>query len=77
MNGRSRLLPLTSKSPALYRGTACPAHVCGLPALTTFDDQNRNMFGWTGQVTLKGYDNMSGIGTPDGPNFIKALRAMH
>jgi subtilase family serine protease len=70
-------LPLTSKSPALYRGTACPAHVCGLPALTTFDDQNPNMFGWTGQVTLKGYDNMSGIGTPDGPNFIKALRAMH
>ena len=30
------------------------------------------MFGYTGQVTLKGYDNMSGIGTPDGPNFIKA-----
>ena len=70
-------LPLTSKSPALWRGTACPAYVCGLPALTTFDDQSRNMFGYTGQVTLQGYDNMSGIGTPDGPNFIKALRALH
>jgi len=35
------------------------------------------MFGYTGQVTLKGYDNMSGIGTPDGPHFIKALRALH
>jgi subtilase family serine protease len=70
-------LPLTSKSPAAYRGTACPARVCGLPALTTFDDQSRNMFGYTGQVTLKGYDNMSGIGTPDGPNFIKDLRALH
>jgi subtilase family serine protease len=70
-------LPLTGKSPAVDRGTACPARVCGLPALTTFDDQSRNMFGYTGQVTLKGYDNMSGIGTPDGPNFIKDLRALH
>src|SRR5215469_10785462 len=70
-------LPLSAKSPALWRGTACPAHVCGLPALTTFDDQSNNMFGYTGQVTLKGYDNMSGIGTPNGPKFIAALRALH
>ena len=52
-------------------------HACGFPALTTFDDQSRGMFGYTGQVTLKGYDNMSGVGTPDGPNFIKALRGLH
>ena len=32
------------------------------------------MPGYTGQVTLGGYDNMSGIGTPDGPAFITALR---
>jgi hypothetical protein len=72
----SRLRPLSSNSPALYRGTACPAHACGFPALTTFDDQSRGMFGYTGQVTLKGYDNMSSVGTPDGPNFIKALRGL-
>jgi hypothetical protein len=35
------------------------------------------MPGYKGQVTLKGYDNMTGLGTPNGPNFIKALRAVH
>jgi hypothetical protein len=34
------------------------------------------MFGYAGQVTVKGYDNMTGVGTPDGPNFIAALRAL-
>ncbi len=33
------------------------------------------MFGYTGQVTLKGYDNMSGIGSPNGQSFITALRS--
>jgi hypothetical protein len=32
------------------------------------------MNGYTGQVTLKGYDNMTGIGTPNGQQFINALR---
>jgi hypothetical protein len=32
------------------------------------------MFGYTGQVTLKGYDNMTGVGTPAGQQFITALR---
>ena len=32
------------------------------------------MFGYTGQVTLKGYDNMTGLGTPNGQSFITALR---
>jgi subtilase family serine protease len=66
-------LPLTGKSNPLFRGTACDENTCGAPILTTFDDQNKNMFGYTGQVTLKGYDNMSGVGTP-GPAFIKGLR---
>jgi subtilase family serine protease len=70
-------LPLTSKSPALDRGVLCPRQFCGIVGLTTSDDQSRSMFGYSGQVTLKGYDNMSGLGTPDGPNFIKALRALH
>jgi subtilase family serine protease len=70
-------LPLTSKSPTLWRGVACPRQFCGILGLTTFDDQSKSMFGYTGQVTLKGYDNMSGLGTPNGQNFINALRAGH
>jgi len=68
--------PLTSKSPALFRGTVCDTNTCGIQLLTTFDDQNPNMLGYTGQVTLKGYDNMSGVGTPDGQTFIKAMRRL-
>ena len=34
------------------------------------------MAGYTGQVTLKGYDNMTGLGTPNGQRFISALRQM-
>jgi subtilase family serine protease len=74
-------LPLTSSSPALYRGLVCDvaefAHICGRPTsmtLATFDDQNPQMRGYSGQVTLPGYDNMTGLGTPDGPNFIADLR---
>jgi subtilase family serine protease len=67
-------LPLTKASPAGWRGVYCPTAVCGGDILTTFDDQNANMFGYTGQVTLPGYDNMTGVGTPDGPNFIHDLR---
>jgi subtilase family serine protease len=73
--------PLTSHSPALDRGVECDivifANLCGKPAvqtLMTFDDQNPKMAGYTGQVTLKGYDNMTGLGTPNGPKFIAALR---
>ncbi len=69
-------LPLTSSSPAAFRGVACPPHDCGLWALTTFDDQSTKMFGYTGQVTLPGYDNMSGIGTPNGSSFISGLRSI-
>jgi subtilase family serine protease len=69
-------LPLTSKSPVIYRGTACNKAACGAQILTTFDDQNPKMFGYTGQVTLPGYDNMTGVGTPNGPKFIVALRGL-
>ena len=69
-------LPLTSGSPAAYRGVACDPHDCGAWALSTFDDQNSNMFGYTGQVTLPGYDNMSGVGTPAGQAFISGLRSI-
>jgi subtilase family serine protease len=69
-------LPLTSSSPVAYRGVACDPHDCGLWALTTFDDQSNNMFGYTGQVTLPGYDNMTGVGTPAGAAFISGLRSI-
>jgi|HubBroStandDraft_1064217.scaffolds.fasta_scaffold07070_2 subtilase family serine protease len=69
-------LPITSETPVLYRGTACGAAQCGFTALTTFDDQSYNMEGYAGQVTLKGYDNMTGVGTPNGQAFIAALRKL-
>jgi len=69
-------LPLTSHSPALYRGTACDANTCGAQVLATFDDQSPAMFGYNGQVTLKGYDNMTGVGTPNGQAFLTALRKL-
>ena len=34
------------------------------------------MPGYTGQVTQKGYDNMTRIGTPRGQVFLEALRKM-
>ena len=79
LNGTSAVndaLPLTSASPGLWRGTVCDQYTCGLELLTGFDVQSYNMLGYTGQVTLKGYDNMTGIGTPNGQNFITALRKL-
>ena len=69
-------LPLTNHSPALWRGVACNEQNCGIQILTTFDDQNRNMEGYYGQVTLPGYDNMTGVGTPNGQMFIHDLRLL-
>jgi subtilase family serine protease len=79
-------LPLTSKSPPLYRGIECDltvfVNIClgpkthRIPSLTTNDDQNPHMKGYTGQVTLPGYDNMTGLGTPDMPNFVRDLREL-
>lgn len=69
-------LPLTPRSPSKFRGMACNVSFCGIPSLITSDDQNKNLGGYTGQVTAKGYDNMTGIGTPRGQVFINALRKM-
>lgn len=68
------ILPSTASTPGQFRGVACNVSFCGAPSLITFDDQNPNMAGYTGQVTLKGYDNMTGIGVPAGQAFISALR---
>jgi hypothetical protein len=63
-------LPLNSRSPALWRGVATGT---GGRTLITFDNQDPS---YTRQVTLRGYDNMTGAGTPDGPKFIAGLRKL-
>jgi subtilase family serine protease len=70
------MLPSTSATPAEFRGEVCNVAFCGAPALITMDDQSRAMPGYTGQVTVKGYDNMTGLGTPNGQQFLKALRQL-
>jgi subtilase family serine protease len=69
-------LPVTSATPASYHGVYCDPYFCGYPLITRFDDQSYAMAGYTGQVTLKGYDNMTGLGTPDGQSFISGLRKL-
>jgi subtilase family serine protease len=70
-----QVLPMNRHTPPRYRGTVCGSRTCGLQVLTTFDDESPNMLGYTGQVSRKGYSNMSGIGSPNGQAFIRALRA--
>jgi subtilase family serine protease len=91
LNGTSAFydtLPLTASSPPLYRGVECDLlefeNIClgpgtrknRVPSLTTFDDQSRRMRGYTGQVTRRGYDNMTGLGVPNGQIFIRDLRRL-
>jgi subtilase family serine protease len=72
------ILPSTARTPGLFRAEACDAAALGCHRLSliTFDDQSPTMHGYTGQVTLKGYDNMTGIGTPNGQAFLTALRRL-
>jgi subtilase family serine protease len=66
------VVPSTSRTRAIFRGMAC----CADSQLLTFDDQSPRLPGYTGQVTLKGYDNMTGVGTPRGQYFLRALRKL-
>jgi subtilase family serine protease len=67
--------PVTTMSPSLYRAIWCGTGVCHTSFLSLTDDQHISLAsGFTGQVTLKGYDNMTGLGTPSGQHFITALR---
>jgi subtilase family serine protease len=78
--------PLSARTPARYRGVECDlsvfADICLVPnklrapSLTTFDDQSRSMLGYTGQVTLPGYDDMTGLGVPNGQVFVTDLRKL-
>ena len=69
-------LPLTAKSPVNDRQAYCDQFYCGVNAVLAFDDQSNSMYGYDGQVTQKGYDNMTGVGTPNGQTFITALRKL-
>jgi subtilase family serine protease len=69
-------LPFTAKTRSRYRGSLCRIVDCGIFVLDQLDDQSHQIFGGTGQVTAKGYDNMTGVGTPNGQNFIAALRRL-
>jgi len=68
---------ITSKTPARYHGVACDVAMCGALSLTTFDDESWSMLGYTGQVTRKGYDTMTGVGTPNGQPFVYAMRELY
>jgi subtilase family serine protease len=68
--------PVTSRTASQYRALACSVAACGVLSLVNFDDQSYSMPGYTGQVTRAGYDTMTGIGTPNGPDFIALLRKL-
>lgn len=66
------ILPVTASMPEQDRD----AYTAGTGPLTStgldvFDSQER---AYTQQVTAKGYDTMTGVGTPNGAAFIAALR---
>jgi hypothetical protein len=62
-------LPLGPGSPARFRAMFCPRGLCVEQELITPDDERQALLGTAGQVTLPGYDNMTGLGTPNGPAF--------
>jgi subtilase family serine protease len=70
------VLPLSGHSPTAWRAIFCGVPDCPFRALITTDDQSTGVLGYAGQVTLRGYDNMTGIGTPSGPAFTSALRRL-
>jgi subtilase family serine protease len=68
-------LPLSASSPVLDQTAFTPASIAGLPLLNPLDAQGTAYEAYTDQVTATGYDTMTGLGTPDGSNFIYALRS--
>jgi subtilase family serine protease len=69
-------LPMTAKTPANDRQALCDQFYCFAFEISNFDVQSYNMPGYAGQVTLPGYDNMTGVGTPAGQAFITGLRKL-
>ena len=64
---------VTSSTPSSQQAVYCPPtnELCFGASLETFDAETKAN---TDQVTRKGYDTMSGVGTPNGQDFSAALR---
>ncbi len=65
------ILPVTASMPQQDRDAYIPASGDIPTAVEVFDSQEQAE---TQQVTVKGYDTMTGVGTPNGAAFIAALR---
>ncbi len=65
------ILPVTASMPQQDRDAWQAASGGASPAVDVFDSQERAS---TQQVTAKGYDTMTGVGTPNGAAFITGLR---
>jgi subtilase family serine protease len=65
------ILPVTASMPQQDQDAWEPPSAGVSPAVDVFDSQER---AWTQQVTAKGYDTMTGVGTPNGAAFITGLR---
>jgi subtilase family serine protease len=65
------VLPVNPSAPQQNRAAYTPADDTFSPSIDIFGSQNR---AYTDQVLAKGYDTMTGIGTPNGPAFITGLR---
>jgi len=65
------VLPVTSSMPQQNRAAYIPADDTFDPSVDVFGSQERR---YTDQVIAKGYDTVTGIGTPNGAAFISGLR---
>jgi subtilase family serine protease len=65
------ILPVTASMPQQNRDAYSPATSQYSASINVFDSQER---AYTSQVTAKGYDTMTGVGTPNGAAFIAGLR---
>ncbi len=65
------IAPVTASMPQQDRDAWEPASGGASPAVDVFDSQER---AYTQQVTARGYDTMTGVGTPNGTAFITGLR---
>ncbi|MFD7156144.1 protease pro-enzyme activation domain-containing protein [Kribbella sp. NPDC059898] len=65
------VLPLPATTPQQNRAAFIPANGTDSASLDVFDSHDRTE---TDQVTVKGYDTVTGVGTPNGLPFILGLR---
>jgi subtilase family serine protease len=70
------VLPQNGHTNPLFRGIYCLARDCFQTSLNVADDENPAMLNYFGQVTLPGYDTITGLGTPAGQRFVTVLRRL-